>query len=78
MKDTRRKSPLPFVVLAAACFSVGALMYVVMSLAFGAAADDGDMSLAWEMVGFVAFISFLGCIIGTLTGIVGAIVRVVV
>jgi hypothetical protein len=50
----------------------GFLSFILMQLAFGAAADG---SLGFEVLGFALFVVFLVSVVATLVGIIGAIVR---
>jgi hypothetical protein len=53
----------------------GIVAFILMQLAFGAAADGGGSSLVFEICGFALFIVWLASAIGFLVGIIGTIVR---
>lgn len=70
------KSPRPFVMLAIIGPVVAIVAFVLMQLAFGAAADGtGSGSLWLEIVGFVLFVVWLASIVVTVVGVIGALVR---
>lgn len=53
------------------------MSFILMQLAFGAAADGGGSSLLFEILGFALFVVWLASAIGFLVGIVGTIARLV-
>jgi hypothetical protein len=66
------KPKRPFVILAIAGPVVGLVTFILMQLSFGAAADG---SLLFNIIGFALFAVWLACILATLVGIVGVVVR---
>jgi len=52
---------------------IAVVSFVLMQLAFGAAADSGYAT--FQIIGFVLFLVWLASIPATIVGIIGAIVR---
>jgi hypothetical protein len=74
VKNTR--SSRPFVLMAIAGPVTGIVTFVLMQLAFGAAADSAGSGSLWlEIVGFLLFVVWLASIVATIVGIIGAVVR---
>lgn len=53
---------------------VAIVTFVLMQLAFGAAAGAGSGSLWFEIVGFVLFVIWLASLVATIVGIIGTVV----
>jgi hypothetical protein len=66
------KSPRPFAILAIGGPIAGFATFILMQLSFTAASDG---SLVFNIIGFALFVVWLACIVATVVGIVGVIVR---
>lgn len=75
-RQTPAKSPRTFVILLVGSVVASFVAFILMQLAFSAAAD-GSGSLIFEIVGFALFIVWLASVVGFLVGITGTIVRLV-
>jgi urea transporter len=68
------KSPRPFAILAIGGPIVGFVTFILMQLSF-TAATDGSFALIFEIIGLALFVVWLACIVATVVGIIGVIVR---
>jgi hypothetical protein len=64
------------VVLLIGSVITGVVAFILMQLAFGAAAG-GDGALVFEVLGFGLFIVWLASVVGFFVGLIGTIVRFV-